>query len=151
MTKYLLDTNILLRASDPTSPSYSLAVNAVASLIAQGHECAITPQVLIEFWVVATRPVEVNGLGWTPQRTEIEINQLLSQFSLIEETPDIFPNWLQLVTAYQVIGKRTHDIRLVAVMKANDITHILTLNPQDFANVPDVNTLHPNDIDLQPD
>ncbi|PSB00910.1 type II toxin-antitoxin system VapC family toxin [Merismopedia glauca] len=148
MTKYLLDTNILLRASDPSSPSYSLAVNAVASLIAQGHECAITPQVLIEFWVVATRPVEVNGLGWNPERTENEINQLLSQFFLIEETPNIFPNWLQLVTAYKVIGKRTHDLRLVAVMKANGITHMLTLNPHDFLSVPDVTIVHPNEIGL---
>jgi predicted nucleic acid-binding protein len=110
MTKYLLDTNILLRASDPNSSSYSLAVNAVARLIAQGHECVITPQVLIEFWVVATRPLEVNGLGWNPERTESEINQLLSQFSLIEETPQIFPNWLELVTANKTIGKRTHDL-----------------------------------------
>lgn len=47
MTKYLLDTNILLRASDRASPRYGLAVNSVASLIAQGHECIITGQVLI--------------------------------------------------------------------------------------------------------
>jgi predicted nucleic acid-binding protein len=63
MARYLLDTNILLRASDKTSSSYHLAVNAVARLISVGHECVITPQVLIEFWVVATRPLEVNGLG----------------------------------------------------------------------------------------
>ena len=63
MNKYLLDTNILLRASDLSSSRYDLAVNSVTSLIAQGHECIITSQVLIEFWVVATRPIEVNGLG----------------------------------------------------------------------------------------
>jgi predicted nucleic acid-binding protein len=59
VTKYLLDTNILLRASDRASPRYYDSVNAVASLIAQGHECVITAQILIEFWVVATRPIEV--------------------------------------------------------------------------------------------
>ena len=47
MTKYLLAPNILLRASDRASPRYSLAVNSVGSLIAQGHECVITAQVLI--------------------------------------------------------------------------------------------------------
>ncbi len=73
MTLYLLDTNILLRASDRASPRYSLAVNAVASLIAQGHECVITAQILIEFWVVATHPTEVNGLGWSVEQTEIKI------------------------------------------------------------------------------
>lgn len=44
MARYLLDTNILLRSSDPNSPSYSLAVNTVAHLISQGHECVITAQ-----------------------------------------------------------------------------------------------------------
>ena len=30
----------------------------------QGDECFLTAQVLVELWVVATRPVEVNSLGW---------------------------------------------------------------------------------------
>ena len=80
MTKYLLDTNILLRASDRFGSRYELAVNSAASLIAQGHECIITSQVLIEFWVVATRPIEVNGLGWSIERTEKKVNQLISQY-----------------------------------------------------------------------
>ena len=71
MTKYLLDTNILLRASDRTSPRYSLAINSVASLIARGDECVITLQVLIEFWVVATRPIDVNGLGWNVEHLKL--------------------------------------------------------------------------------
>ena len=100
MTKYLLDTNILLRASNRTSPRYDLAVNSVASLIAQGHECVITAQVLIEFWVVATRPIEVNGLGWSIEQTETKISRLISQFTLIKETEAILANWLDLVTKY---------------------------------------------------
>jgi predicted nucleic acid-binding protein len=146
MTRYLLDTNILLRASDRTSSSYPLAVNAVARLISQQHECVITAQVLIEFWVVATRPVEVNGLGWSVDRTRDEINQLLSEFSLIEETPQIFPYWLQLVTTYSVRGKRTHDTRLMAVMMAHQITHVLTFNPDDFLKIPALTIVHPSEI-----
>jgi len=55
MTQYLLDTNILLRASDPNSSSYPLIMNVVDMIIRQGGECLITSQILIEFWVVATR------------------------------------------------------------------------------------------------
>jgi len=123
MTQYLLDTNILLRASDPNSSSYPLIMNVVDMIIRQGGECLITSQILIEFWVVATRPKDVNGLGWTTQKTQQEINQILSQFSLLEESPDIFPLWFQLVTIYNIKGKRTHDIRLLAVMKASKIPH----------------------------
>jgi predicted nucleic acid-binding protein len=80
MTQYLLDTNILLRASDPNSSSYPLIMNVVDMIIRQGGECLITSQILIEFWVVATRPNDVNGLGWTTQTIQQEINQILSQF-----------------------------------------------------------------------
>jgi predicted nucleic acid-binding protein len=146
MARYLLDTNILLRASDPNSSSYNLVMESVATIMRQGGECLITPQVLIEFWVVATRPVDVNGLGWTVLETEREINQILSQFILIEETSEIFPTWLRLVAQYQIKGKRTHDIRLIAVMKANHITHLLTLNPEDFPALPEIMIVHPQEI-----
>ena len=146
MTQYLLDTNILLRASDPNSSSYPLIMNVVDMIIRQGGECLITSQILIEFWVVATRPKDVNGLGWTTQKTQQEINQILSQFSLLEESPDIFPLWFQLVTIYNIKGKRTHDIRLLAVMKAFNITHLLTFNPDDFIPIPNITILHPQDF-----
>ncbi|MFY7883564.1 MAG: type II toxin-antitoxin system VapC family toxin [Dolichospermum sp.] len=146
MTQYLLDTNILLRASDPNSSSYPLIMNVVDMIIRQGGECLITSQILIEFWVVATRPKDVNGLGWTTQKTQQEINQILSQFSLLEESPDIFPLWFQLVTIYNIKGKRTHDIRLLAVMKASNITHLLTFNSDDFIPVPNITIVHPQDF-----
>ena len=147
MTKYLLDTNILLRASDRSSSRYDLAVNSVASLIAQGHECIITPQILIEFWVVATRPTEVNGLGWSIERTEKKIDRLIRQSTLVEETKAIFSLWLDLVTRYQIKGKRTHDARLMAVAIANEIGHILTFNPKDFTKVTELTIVHPNKVE----
>ncbi len=147
MTKYLLDTNILLRASDRASMRYDLAVNSVADLIAQGHECVITPQVLIEFWLVATRPIEVNGLGWSIERTEKKINQLISQFTLVEETEAIFARWLELVTRYQIKGKRIHDARLMAVAIANEISHILTFNPKDFTKIAELTIVNPDEVE----
>jgi hypothetical protein len=121
-------------------------MNVVDMIIRQGGECLITSQILIEFWVVATRPNDVNGLGWTTQKTQQEIDQILSQFSLLEESPDIFPLWFQLVTIYNIKGKRTHDIRLLAVMKAFNITHLLTFNPDDFIPIPNITILHPQDF-----
>ena len=147
MTKYLLDTNILLRASDRSSSRYDLAVNSVASLIARGHECIITPQILIEFWVVATRPTEVNGLGWSIERTEKKIDRLIRQSTLVEETKAIFSLWLDLVSRYQIKGKRTHDARLMAVAIANKIGHILTFNPKDFTKVTELTIVHPNKVE----
>jgi predicted nucleic acid-binding protein len=146
MAAYLLDTNILLRSSDPNSPWQGLADASVAQLLAEGHQLWVTSQNIIEFWVVATRPVDVNGLGWSVEKTRAEIEQILNQFPQLEETPPIFPLWLNLVTIYQIKGKRVHDARLVAVMQAHAITHLLTFNPGDFSNIDNITIVHPQSI-----
>ncbi|MEC4818445.1 MAG: type II toxin-antitoxin system VapC family toxin [Scytonema sp. PMC 1069.18] len=143
MTAYLLDTNILLRMSDGNSQFHLLAGKATAKLLIQGHQVYITSQNIIEFWVVATRPVEVNGLGWTAEKTRTEIEQLLSQFPLLEETPQVFSRWLNYVTAYKVMGKRVHDARLIAVMLEHGVTHLLTFNTDDFSNREGIVIVHP--------
>ena len=129
MTHYLLDTNILLRSRDIASPDYNLVDRTIRYLISNNHRCFITSQVLIEFWVVATRQLAVNGFGWTPDETERTLQMLINQFEWLEETPDIFRLWFSLATTYKISGKRTHDLRIQAVMLAHNISHILTLNP----------------------
>ncbi len=146
MTKYLLDTNILLRFSNPSDIQHGLAIDAVSILLKQGDECYLTAQVLIELWVVATRPTDVNGLGWSIAQTRDVIDQLLERFPLLNETSQIFPNWLALVTENQIKGKRTHDSRIVAVMMAFNISCILTLNPRDFSGISGITTVHPQEI-----
>lgn len=146
MPQYLLDTNILLRSRDPNSPSHQLVSECVDCLVLEGNSCVITSQVLVEFWVVATRPISVNGFGWTPEQTRIQIGQLLSQFDLLPETDEIFTTWLDLVTTYRILGKRTHDLRLMAVMLTHQITHLLTLNPRDFPNNSGITIVEPYDL-----
>ncbi len=131
---------------DRISANYALARDATYILIDQGHKCCLTSQIIIEFWVVATRPTGVNGLGWTPERTKNQINQFLNRFTVLEETPEIFTLWFQLVTDYNIKGKRTHDIRLLAVMKAHNITHLLTFNPHDFLPLPNIIIIQPQDF-----
>ncbi|MBW4461531.1 MAG: type II toxin-antitoxin system VapC family toxin [Nodosilinea sp. WJT8-NPBG4] len=147
MAKYLLDTNIVLRFSNPSDEQHGLVTEAVATLLMQGHECYLTAQVLIELWVVATRPTEVNGLGWSIEQTCQVIDQLIVRFPLVEEGPQILWTWLTLVTGNEIKGKRTHDARIAAVMAVADISHILTLNPSDFAGILGVSTVRPQDID----
>jgi predicted nucleic-acid-binding protein len=59
---YLVDTNILLRSVQETHSMHEVAVQAVKSLFEQSEMLCILPQNLIEFWVVATRPIAMNGL-----------------------------------------------------------------------------------------
>ena len=46
MTRYLLDTNILLRAADTSSETHSLANSAITYIIETENECIIIPQSL---------------------------------------------------------------------------------------------------------
>jgi predicted nucleic acid-binding protein len=146
MTRYLHDTNVVMRFCNSSDVQFPIAVNAISRLLAQEDECLLTAQVLVEFWVVATRPIEVNGLGWTIEHTRSTINQLLDRFPLLEETSQIFPNWLNPVTIGKVMGKRTHDARIIATMRAHEVTHLLTFNPSDFKITLGITIVHPTEI-----
>lgn len=133
MASYLADTNLILRVADPASSLHPIAVNALAQLLSQGDEVYLTSQNFIEFWAVATRPVEANGFGWTGERVAKEVTDLLARFPLLPDSPDIFVRWRELVTMLPVHGKRVHDARLVAVLQAHSVEHLLTFNLSDFA------------------
>jgi predicted nucleic acid-binding protein len=146
MTTYLLDTNVVMRFCNPSDIKNQLATDAIAHLLTRSDECLLAPQIIVEFWVVATRPTQVNGLGWTVEQTRSTIDKLLDRFPMLEESPQVFPNWLNLVTTSRVMGKRTHDVRIIATMLANGITHLLTFNPSDFSGVFNITVTHPQDL-----
>jgi predicted nucleic acid-binding protein len=93
----------------------------------------VAPQNLIEFWVVATRPVSANGLGLTPGQAAVEVDNFKAALRILPETPAVFPQWERLVTTYAVCGKQAYDARLVAAMKVQGIERILTFNTGDFS------------------
>ncbi|GAA6617687.1 type II toxin-antitoxin system VapC family toxin [Scytonema sp. NUACC26] len=132
--------------SDSSSPVHLLAGRATANLLLQGHHVYITSQNIIEFWAVATRPLTVNGFGWSVEQTSTEIEHILNQFPLLEETPQVFAYWLNCVTANKISGKRVHDVRLMAIMLAHGITHLLTFNVDDFISVEGIAIVHPQSV-----
>jgi len=143
---YLADTNILLRWVTPADPQHSLAVNAVKALQRHGETVHITPQNLIEFWNVATRPAAKNGLGMSPAEAERQVESLEMLFPLVPDTPDVYREWRRLVSEAGVSGVKVHDARLAAVMLANGLTHVLTFNPDDFRRFPGITVVTPQDV-----
>src|SRR5205085_11656763 len=95
---------------------HSDAVRSVSTLLARGERVCVFPQNLIEFWNVATRPADKNGLGFSPAQTEAEVSKVESLLTVLPESPAIYPEWRRLVTAYSVSGKQVHDARIVAAM-----------------------------------
>jgi predicted nucleic acid-binding protein len=110
----------------------------------------ITPQNLIEFWNAATHPVDRNGFGFTPAQADREVTQLEQLFPLAPDTPAIYGEWRQRVVSVGVSGVQVHDARLVAVMRAHGLTHILTFNTHDFVRYPGIITVHPQDVAIGP-
>jgi predicted nucleic acid-binding protein len=128
----LLDTNILLYISNPGAPQHAAAKAAVARLLAGGDRLAVAPQVLFEFWSVATRPIAANGLEWSAAQARTEVDAIRSRFLVLDEPPSVVDLWLDIVAAHGLKGKRIHDAHLLATMKANGVTRLLTLNAADF-------------------
>ena len=59
----LIDTSVLARLANTTDARHAVAAQAVVELHRRGEVLHLTPQVLIEFRNLATRPIALNGLG----------------------------------------------------------------------------------------
>jgi hypothetical protein len=81
-----------------------------------GSTLATAPQILVEFCVVATRPTDGYGLGWSPDFARTSVDAFAEQFRLLVETREAFERWRTLVTEGKIQGKRAHDARIAAVM-----------------------------------
>ena len=139
----VIDTNILGRLAEPSHPQHQQADDALRMLGIQGNSPCVVPQALYEFWVVATRPVAQNGLGFTAPQAEAELRRLESLFTLLPDSDAIYAEWRRLVTTHRVLGKSAHDARIVAAMTMHNVAHILTFNIADYSRYPGIVVLDP--------
>lgn len=142
----LIDTSTLLRTLQPRHPQHATAIRALELLPQHGREVHIVPQNLVELWVVATRPVDQNGLGLSPAAAATELKRLKSVLPLLPETPALYQAWESLVIKYGVSGKPAHDARLVAAMQVHGLTTILTFDKTGFSRYTGIEVLHPTDV-----
>jgi predicted nucleic acid-binding protein len=138
----LADTNILLRSIHPQHPHYVAAKNALNALRRNEALC-IAPQNLVEFWAVATRPSNENGLGLTTALATNELTALQDFFRLLPYTPEVTEAWKRIVTTQGISGKQTHDAHLVAIMQVHLVPSILTFNAEHFERFPGITVLDP--------
>ena len=124
----LLDSNVLLRRLEPGHPHHEMAEDALEVLLKSKVKIYLAPQNLYEFWVVATRPEQANGLGLSVAQAHREISRFLRVFELFPESPLVFDEWRRLTAQHEIMGKQAHDCRLVAFMLVHQISHLLTFN-----------------------
>jgi predicted nucleic acid-binding protein len=142
----LLDTNVLLRSAEPGHIQHQTARDAVDILANQGHTLCLVPQNFYEYWVVSTRPIAQNGRGKSPDDVLGEFAFLVSHFAIHSDTPAVFDEWHRLMAQHKVIGKPSHDARLVAAMRTHGLTHLLSFNDRDFLRYTDITGLSPASV-----
>ena len=144
---WVLDTSVLIGSIETGASRHLPATMAVSKLLGRNEFVCVFPQNLVEFWTVATRPQDANGLGFSIKETQSAIDKIKLQFALKSEDETIFENWERLVTTYSVSGKTTHDARIVAAMQTHKIENLLTFNVSDFKRYPEIiNVFAPEDV-----
>jgi len=138
----LVDTNVLLRRTQPDHSSHAVAVESVARLLESGEAVYFTLQNIAEFWNVATRPAGNNGLGFAIAVALREVENIERALTLLPEAPAAYAAWKSLVVKHNVLGSKVHDTRLVAAMMVHGVPRILTFNTSDFDRY-DVEAVHP--------
>ena len=128
----LIETSCLLRLPRPDDPRREPTQEALDELKDAGDTLIVFAQNLIEFRGVATRPLEVNGLGLSPQEADALLDQIEQVFTLLPDPPGLYVQWRDLCRRAAVSGKQVHDTRLAAACIAAGVEMILTWNPSDF-------------------
>jgi predicted nucleic acid-binding protein len=128
----LVDTNVLLRRTQPNHEHHAAAMDSVARLLAAGEMVCVTPQNIAEFWNVMTRPVANNGLGFSISLALGEVEKIERILTLLRDSAATYPEWKRLVVKHSVLGTKVHDARLVAAMNVHGVGRILTFNAGDF-------------------
>src|ERR1700726_1365259 len=108
----LVDTNILLRSAQPTHELCLQATQAVSKLLRQNETVCFCSQNIAEFWNVATRPSELNGLGYSQADVLQEIAKIEGLLTLVPDGPGIYTEWKRVVTDHNVQGVKVYDARL---------------------------------------
>jgi predicted nucleic acid-binding protein len=144
--RVLIDTNVLVRLVHRNHPHQQVARSALKALEDAGEELRIVPQTLYEYWAVVTRPIERNGLGFSPDISLAHIQELKTFFPPLRDERGILEPWEKLAHAHKVQGKQAHDARLVAAMQRHGLTHILTFNGKDFERYSGIGILDPQSL-----
>lgn len=140
----LVDSGVLLRLMERADPQNGVIRQAVRTLTARGDELVTAVQNVAEFWNACTRLVTARGgLGLDIGETDRRARVLERILTILAEHPTAFRLWRQLVVTHAVQGRQVHDARLVALMQAHGITHILTLNGSDFTRYPGITPIDP--------
>jgi predicted nucleic acid-binding protein len=129
----MLDTNVLLAATDEGRTQHDQALGIVNDWPGRGTTLYTSGQIIREYLAVATRPAEKNGLGMRLADALANVRAFRARTSLLAEDGKVADRLLTLLGDIACGGKQIHDANVVATMLVHGIDTIVTINLVDFS------------------
>jgi len=139
--RIFVDTNVLLAATDRDRARHGEATRFFESAFRGEFRAFFTGQILREYLVVATRSVEVNGLGLEISQARDNVGTFQQAARLLPEDNETVRLLSDLVGRYRIQGKSIHDTNLVASMLQHGLRKLKTFNPRDFERFEEVDVV----------
>ncbi|TVQ26252.1 MAG: PIN domain-containing protein [Spirochaetaceae bacterium] len=142
----LLDTNVLLAATNSARDQHAYARELFGVCRDAGVHTAVCGQILREYLAVCTRPATSNGFGMDTSQALQNMRWFRAQCVFLEETFDVFQTFIKIVVKYGTHGTRMHDANIAAVCLTYAIDRLVTLNAADFSYHPGITLGSPAEI-----
>jgi len=141
-----VDTNVLLTATDCSRRHHLAAQHLFGAAARSCFHLAMSGQIIREYLVVATRPLEVNGLGLSTGDALRNVEEFQRRLAVYDETEAVSNRLCQLVRDTQLQGKRIHDANIAATMLTHGMSKLVTEDSGDFANFAGIETVSIGDL-----
>ncbi len=135
--RVVLDTNVLLAATDEQRSDHRDAVVSLNEWPASGVVLYTSGQILREYFAVATRPIGHNGLGMRQPAAVANVRALRGRLRLMAEHEKVADRLADLLDAVDCAGKQVHDANVVATMLVHGVDTLITSNVEDFVRFGD--------------
>jgi predicted nucleic acid-binding protein len=126
-----VDTNILVYATQATSPHRDAARDGLRRFSASEGRLCLSRQILREYLSVVTRPqLFLNPVSMAEALADVA--GFATHFELLEDGPDVGTRLMELCRLVPIAGRQAHDANIVATMLAHGEDRLLTVNRSDF-------------------
>lgn len=142
----LLDTNVLIYATDRLSAQHLASRRVVDASIARHIEGVIVPQVLVEFVAVATGTAVRSPLS--TEQACVQAETFRAQIKMLVPSAESVQEWLVILIETGCAGRRTFDAYLAAQARSLGATSICTYNLDDFRGISGITPVRPEDIPI---
>lgn len=142
----LLDTNVLIYATDVLAVQHVASKRVVDATIARRIDGVIIPQVLVEYVAATTGPSMRHPLSIAQACDQAETFR--SQIKVLLPPLESLEHWAQIVRETGRAGRRIFDTFLAAQARSLGASAICTYNIDDFRNITGVIPVRPDDISI---